>query len=90
MSQGWSLDKKLPDEIVWRKDKVGYEPPQQQWMENKTLQEYMHEAKRKLVNEKVLKKEVLNKKITALAAHDTDNYDWRYFSAAFLFKQTQY
>lgn len=48
-----TMDKKLPDEIVWRKDKC-YEPPQQQWMENKTLQEYMHEAKRKLVNEKIL------------------------------------
>ncbi|MBP6024312.1 asparagine synthase (glutamine-hydrolyzing) [Ferruginibacter sp.] len=90
--EGWTkwllrkaMDKKLPDEIVWRKDKVGYEPPQQQWMENKTLQEYMHEAKRKLVNEKILTQKVLDKKIDPKAAHADNNYVWRYLCAAQLY-----
>ena len=76
------MDKKLPAEIVWRKDKVGYEPPQQQWMHNETLQDYMHEAKRKLVNKGILKKSVLDKKIIPKAAHDDNNFDWRYLCAA--------
>lgn len=77
-----AMEKKLPDEIVWRKDKIGYEPPQQQWMNQPSLQEYIHEAKKKLVTEKILTPSVLNKKITPLAAHDADNFDWRYLCAA--------
>jgi asparagine synthase (glutamine-hydrolysing) len=76
------MDKKLPDEIVWRKDKVGYEPPQKQWMHNETLQDYMHEAKRKLVNKGILQKDSLNKKIIPKAAHEENNFDWRYLCAA--------
>ena len=77
-----AMDKKLPDEIVWRKDKVGYEPPQQQWMENKILQDYIHEAKKKLVTSKILKPSTLNQKITPKTAHDDNSFDWRYLCAA--------
>jgi asparagine synthase (glutamine-hydrolysing) len=76
------MDKKLPDEVVWKKEKVGYEPPQFQWMHNETLQEYMHEAKRKLVDKGILKKTALNKKVVPKAAHENDNFDWRYLCAA--------
>jgi len=72
----------LPSDIVWRKDKVGYEPPQRLWMENKTLQEYIHEAKKKLVKEKILKPAVLEKKIQPRDAHAAENFDWRYLIAA--------
>jgi asparagine synthase (glutamine-hydrolysing) len=75
----------LPDPIVWRKEKVGFEPPQEEWMTQPSFQEAMQEAKRKLVDEKILKPAVLTKKITALSSHAADNYDWRYFSAASLF-----
>jgi asparagine synthase (glutamine-hydrolysing) len=81
-----SMNKKLPDEIVWRKNKVGFEPPQQQWMQHNKVQEMIMDAKNKLVNEKVLKPEVLNKKIIPKASHEKDNYDWRYLSASLLFK----
>jgi len=87
--EGWTkwmvrkmMDKKLPDEIVWRKDKIGYEPPQHQWMHNEILQDYMQEAKRKLVSKGVLKKSVLDKKIVPKAAHEDNNFDWRYLCAA--------
>ena len=70
MHDGWTkfllrkaMDKKLPDEIVWRKDKVGFEPPQKQWMQDTTLQEYIHEAKRKLVNAGILTKKHWIKKL---------------------------
>lgn len=76
------MDNKLPDEIVWRKDKIGYEPPQQQWMENAQVQELIMEAKKKLVTQKILIPKVLDKKTESKAAHDTDNFDWRYLTAA--------
>jgi len=77
-----AMDKKLPDEIVWRKDKVGYEPPQQKWMTDPGLQEYIHESKRKLVDKGLLQNHLLNKKILPLPAHSADNFDWRYLIAA--------
>jgi asparagine synthase (glutamine-hydrolysing) len=87
--EGWTkwllrkaMDKKLPGDIVWRKDKIGYEPPQQTWMENKTLQEYIYEAKKKLVTSKILRPNVLNKKIEPKTAHADNNFDWRYLCAA--------
>ena len=79
------MKSKLPDSIVWRKDKVGFEPPQKSWMENKQVQDAVHEARKKLVDEKVLKPEILQKKIVPMASHEADNFDWRYLSAAALF-----
>lgn len=81
-----TMKNRLPESIVWRKDKVGFEPPQKSWMENKSIQSLIHEAKNKLVQEKVLKPEVLKKNIVPKSAHDVNNYDWRYLSAAALFK----
>lgn len=91
--KGWTkwllretMKEKLPASIAWRKDKVGFEPPQQQWMQEPRLQEAVQEAKRKLVEEKILKQEVLQKPVTPMAAHAADNYDWRYLSSSLLFK----
>jgi len=74
--------KKLPSEIVWRKDKVGYEPPQKDWMKNAVMADYIHEAKKKLVNGGILNKAVLNKPIIPQGAHEQDSFDWRYLCAA--------
>lgn len=91
--QGWTkwllrecMKNKLPAAITWRKDKVGFEPPQQQWMSNPALQEAVQEAKRKLVQAGVLKTAVLDKKVNELPAHAADNFDWKYLSSALLFK----
>ncbi|MFI5154258.1 MAG: asparagine synthase (glutamine-hydrolyzing) [Chitinophagales bacterium] len=89
IKEGWTkwilrkaMENELPEKIVWRKDKVGFEPPQKVWMEQKIMQEYIQEAKRKLVSEKILKPEVLSKKIQPQDAHAAENYDWRYLVAA--------
>jgi asparagine synthase (glutamine-hydrolysing) len=74
----------LPNEIVWRKDKVGYEPPQKQWMENKPLQEMIMESRKKLVGEKILNTAVLQKPIQLKSAYEADNFDWRYLTTAIL------
>ena len=81
-----SMKEKLPDEITWRREKVGFEPPQKKWMENKTIQQMILDAKKKLVSESILKPDVLDKNIITKAADEADNYDWRYLSASMLFK----
>jgi asparagine synthase (glutamine-hydrolysing) len=91
--KGWTkwllreiVKNKLPGSVTWRKDKVGFEPPQQQWMAGNNMQEAIQEAKRKLVNAGVLKSSVLDKKALPLPAHAAGNYDWKYLSSALLFK----
>ncbi|MBL7702267.1 MAG: asparagine synthase (glutamine-hydrolyzing) [Ferruginibacter sp.] len=89
MHEGWTkfmlrkaMDKKLPDEIVWRKEKIGFEPPQKKWLEDPVMQDYIHEAKKKLANAGILSKNAVTKKIEPLAAHADKNYDWRYLCSA--------
>jgi asparagine synthase (glutamine-hydrolysing) len=76
----------LPPEIAWRRDKVGFEPPQKQWMQQKPIQQFMMAGKEILVKEKILKPETLHKKIKPRAAYEAGNFDWRCLSASFLFK----
>jgi asparagine synthase (glutamine-hydrolysing) len=87
--EGWtkwllrrSVEDLLPASIVWRKDKTGYEPPQQAWMEDPVLQEYMQEARRSLVKAEVLQPAVLQKKIQPQEVHAAENSDWRYLVSA--------
>jgi asparagine synthase (glutamine-hydrolysing) len=81
------MEDKLPRNIVWRTDKVGFEPPQQQWMNNRQLLDYAHESKKELVKRGMLKEQVLHKKIQPQDAHAADNYDWRYLVAGQLLKR---
>ncbi len=74
----------LPAEIAWRKDKIGFEPPQKAWMRNTLVQEYIQEARKKLVNQRILKQSVLDKKIQPHDAYAADNFDWRCMTAAAL------
>jgi asparagine synthase (glutamine-hydrolysing) len=79
------MESDLPASIAWRRDKIGLEPPQLSWMQLPTMQEMIHQAKNKLVNEKILKPDVINKKIQFSSAYEKNNFDWRYLvSAQFL------
>lgn len=80
-----SMDKLLPNNIVWRTDKVGFEPPQQQWMQQPALQEMLMASRQQLVDANVLKPSVMNEPLHAKGAHEAANYDWRYLSAAAMF-----
>lgn len=80
-----SMQDYLPEAIVQRKDKTGFEPPQQQWMQHPDLQERIQEAKQLLVKEEILNPSVLHQKIQPQSAHEAGNYDWRFLSAAVLF-----
>ncbi len=77
-----SMEKILPAEITWRKDKVGFEPPQEKWMGEKRMQELIREARSFLVKEEILNDGVLGKKIQPHGSHAADGFDWRYLSAA--------
>ena len=87
--EGWTkwllrqtMKQQLPEEIVWRKDKIGFEPPQKKWMEDSVLQEMVQEARRRLVTEKILKPDVLVKPLQPAAAYESNTKDWRYLAAA--------
>jgi asparagine synthase (glutamine-hydrolysing) len=77
-----AMDTKLSANIVWRTDKVGYEPPQKNWMGNQQLQELIIESRKKLVTEKILDEDVTEKPVQAKNAYEADNFDWRYLTVA--------
>lgn len=87
----WILRKAMQDmapaELLWRKGKTGYEPPQQQWMMHGGMKEMIMESRKKLVKEKVLNENVMQAPLSASAAHDSDNNDWRYMCTAAMFAE---
>jgi len=93
INEGWtkwllrkSVNDKLPADIVWRKNKVGFEPPQQAWMENKHVIDLIIEARKKLIAEKIVKPDILNKPVRATSSYSDENYDWRYLMAGLYLK----
>lgn len=80
-----SVENILPGEIVWRKDKVGFEPPQKKWMEDKSVQDAIMEGKKKLVQRDILNTSALAKKIKPHNAYAANSWDWKYWSASYLF-----
>ena len=81
-----AMENILPAEIVWRKEKIGFEPPQKQWMQNLQVQERIQESKKILVERDILSRTVLHKQIIPTDAGAADNNDWRYWSASYLFR----
>ena len=75
----------LPQPICWRKDKIGYEPPQKSWMENPLFIEKIRASQERLVKEGILKKTILDKKIEAGGVGQTRNSSWSHFTAGNLF-----
>lgn len=61
LNKGWSkyilrksMEDLLPPEITWRKDKIGYEPPQDEWMATPHFKDYLNEAVTYLKKEKII------------------------------------
>jgi asparagine synthase (glutamine-hydrolysing) len=80
-----SMEENLPGEIAWRSGKIGFEPPQKEWMQNRQVQEMIMASRKKLAGKKVLKPGILNEPIKPAAAHEAKNYDWRHLCAAEMF-----
>jgi asparagine synthase (glutamine-hydrolysing) len=92
IKEGWTkwllrkaMEDILPKEIAWRKDKVGFEPPQKQWMQNVQVQDKIQASKKILVEKNILSSAVLNKPIRPADANAAKSNDWRYWSASYLF-----
>jgi asparagine synthase (glutamine-hydrolysing) len=80
-----SLEKLMPQKITWRKDKIGYEPPQKKWMQDSRLVELIHESKRKLHENKVITNKAFNQQIKSIDANSRDNHNWEYLMGGNLF-----
>ena len=44
----------VPSDISWRKDKIGYAPPEQQWLQNAKVKEMIKAGIAKLADEKII------------------------------------
>ncbi|HSF55149.1 MAG TPA: asparagine synthase (glutamine-hydrolyzing) [Algoriphagus sp.] len=75
----------LPSEITWRKDKIGFEPPQKSWMDNPSTQEKIKVSREILSKEGILKKGAENLPIQSHVAHTKGDGSWNHLMVANLF-----
>ncbi len=79
-----AMEGKLPSSITWQKNKIGFEPPQEQWMSQDVVTEMIREGRKKLVQAGILEASVLDKKIQPHSAYAADNVAWRHLVAGLL------
>jgi asparagine synthase (glutamine-hydrolysing) len=75
----------LPEEIAWRKDKIGFEPPQKSWMDNPNTQEKIRASREILSKEGILKKGAENLPIQSQVAHSKGDGSWNHLMVANLY-----
>lgn len=71
-------------DIAWRNGKIGFEPPQQLWMQNKQVQEMIVDAKTFLLKQKIISSTYAHEPINPINAHAKNNMDWRILNMALL------
>ena len=76
----------LPEEITWRKDKIGFEPPQKSWMDVPQTQEKIRESREILSKEGILKKGAENLPIQSQVANSKGDGSWNHLMVANLFR----
>jgi asparagine synthase (glutamine-hydrolysing) len=72
----------IPEEILYRKGKTGFEPPQKAWMSLPVVEQSIQKARQKLVDAGMLKPSVLTKPVRPHSAYERHPYDWRTWVAA--------
>lgn len=80
INDGWSkyihrksFDKLIPNEICWRKSKIGFEPPQKRWLNDKKVIEIFNNQKEKYkIKDEIFKNESYN-----------NSFFWRLFLSYF-------
>jgi len=78
----YSFEDRMPKAIAWRKDKIGFEPPQQDWMADAGFKDLIMSNIELLVKERILDKNVLNKPVMAQQVNDNGNiHSWQYLMA---------
>lgn len=75
LKDGWSkailresVKEKLPKEIVYRKDKIGFEAPHDQWSKNAKMNAYYEETQSKLIDHKIIDANFSNRWKTIVAS----------------------
>lgn len=66
----------LPEEITWRTDKIGYEPPQKDWMKDDRVKEVIVEGKRKLLKAGIITKKESERNPEAVNANAINDNSW--------------
>jgi asparagine synthase (glutamine-hydrolysing) len=74
-----SMRHELPSEIVWRKDKIGFEAPDKEWLNNPLVQAALHDSKKLLVEKNILNKSSIGKKNQP---NTNASAEWRYLVSA--------
>lgn len=72
----------IPEDILWRNGKTGFEPPQFEWMSDVRIQKEIKKAHEKLVDLRILDARVRSRPFIPCHAYARDNRDWRYWVAA--------
>lgn len=74
----------LPEPITWRKDKIGYEPPQNNWLKNKKVQEKIHESKKRLFENHIISKKEFERN-SSVSSSQNNNKNWQLWMAGEMF-----
>lgn len=77
----------LPEEITWRKDKIGFEPPQKSWMESSKSQEKIRAAREVLSKQGILKKNAADLPIEPQTANTKGDGSWSHLMVAKMFEK---
>jgi asparagine synthase (glutamine-hydrolysing) len=83
--QRLAFEKIMPQEITWRKDKVGYEPPQKTWMEDANIKERIMSSKKTLFDNGIITKFEANRVPDSAAANSRGDNSWSYLMSSILF-----
>jgi asparagine synthase (glutamine-hydrolysing) len=93
INNGWtkfimrkSFENRMPNEITWRVDKIGYEPPQKKWMQKPEVRDIIHESRKVLVSNHVLDKAILEKEMNPGGSLSGGDNSWRFWMSAYLFQ----
>ena len=76
----------VPSRITWRKDKIGYEPPQEDWVKNKKLEMLIMDGKEVMYKHRFITKAESQKRPGISSATGSYDKSWTYLMAAQLFK----
>jgi len=76
----------IPETIIWRRDKIGYEPPQHAWLQNKIVQEKVHENKRKLYEHHVISRKEFERSLNWKDSVSDINKSWDFLVTGEMFR----
>jgi asparagine synthase (glutamine-hydrolysing) len=87
LHHGWTkwiqreaFTEKLPKDIAWRIDKIGFEPPQKNWMKSDAIRNRIEENKKSLINQGILSPKLKSKELVAEDAGISQQNTWRILS----------